>query len=160
MKGGERFWDSVIEAFYEKYAGIASWHRTILRTAKSEGKIVVPSGRYFPFAPEGPRGNWPEPKIKNYPVQGMSSDIVMLVRAAIFRRLIGRRDDGILLVNTVHDSILVDCKSEHVQFVARTFRDVFKELPKMIDRCFKTKFNVPMDCTIEVGTNYRDMEAI
>ena len=66
----EEFWQEVIDTYYEKYRGIAAWHKKIVDEAKAKKRLEIPSGRYYPFSPE-PSYNgfkWPITKIKNYPV--------------------------------------------------------------------------------------------
>ena len=153
----EKFWQGVIDKTYEKYPQLAAWHQSIIAEVRRTGKLVAPSGRVFQFKPK-PNGDWPDTIIKNYPVQGFSADLMMLARVAVFRRLISYREKGVLLINTVHDSILVDCKDEMVEFVCRTLQDVFQGLDKLASRCFGIDFNVPMGCKIEIGKTWGTME--
>ena len=78
MKMNDKQWQVVIDTFYKKYFGGAAWHRKIINEAQTNGKLVVPSGRYFPFEPIQVDGRyirnrdgslkWPITQIKNYPV--------------------------------------------------------------------------------------------
>lgn len=155
----EKRWESVLSETTAKYAGIDKWHGRIIHQAKTTGTLETPSGRVYHFHPEGKRGNWPEPKIKNYPVQGLGADIVALLRIGVFRRLYPLRPT-VLLINTVHDSIMVDCKDEMVDVVCKTIHQVAAELPKTISRCFGVDWQVPMAVEISSGANYRDQEEI
>ncbi|MFI5423045.1 MAG: DNA polymerase [Nitrososphaerales archaeon] len=153
----EKYWQKIIDQTYEKYQDLYQWHQKIKETVRRTGQLVIPSGRVFKYSPK-PNGDWPDTIILNYPVQGFSADLMMLARIAIYRRLISYCDKGILLVNTVHDSILVDCKPGQVDFVCRTMKDVFKGLAETASQCFRIVFNVPMDCKIKVGPNWGNME--
>lgn len=65
------FWQNVIDEYYRKYYGMANWHTNILEESQQTGRLIIPSGRYYPFAFEPDRkGNmkWPATKVKNYPV--------------------------------------------------------------------------------------------
>jgi len=64
-------WQDVIDAFYKKYYGGAAWHKTIIQQAQTNGRLEIPSGRYFPFKPDvfGREMKWPITQIKNYPVR-------------------------------------------------------------------------------------------
>ena len=138
----KEFWDEAIDKLYRKYKGLAAWHRKIKQEAKSTGRLVTFSGREHLYSPkdyaEGPK--WDEGTILNWPVQSAGNDILKLARIAVYRRLVGK--PGILLINTVHDSIMVDCESKHVDFVAQTFQDVFDDLDKMLSKCYNIEFNV------------------
>ena len=49
----EKQWQEVIDSFYNKYSGIASWHKRIIDEVMRTGKLLSPlNGRYFPFSPE------------------------------------------------------------------------------------------------------------
>lgn len=65
----EKFWQDVIDKYYAKYYGIASWHKRLIETAQLNGKLEIPSGRHFPITPNyQKRDPWPLTIIKNYPV--------------------------------------------------------------------------------------------
>lgn len=71
MGYSEEQWEDVIQAFYKKYSGGAKWHKSIVAEAQKNGRLTIPSGRYFPFYPsKNSRGElkWPITQIKNYPV--------------------------------------------------------------------------------------------
>jgi len=66
----EEFWQDVIDKYYAKYWGIAQWHKELVYEAQSTGRIIIPSGAYFPIAPDyTKRKPWPLTVIKNYPVK-------------------------------------------------------------------------------------------
>lgn len=70
VSSSEKFWQNVIDEYYNKYKGIALWHTGLIQTAMREGRLEIPSGRFFPIEPKKSfRGlKWPETIIKNYPV--------------------------------------------------------------------------------------------
>lgn len=66
----EKQWQNVIDAFYQKYYGIAAWHKQLIYEAQTSGRLRIPSGRYFPITPDfTKRQPWPITVIKNYPVE-------------------------------------------------------------------------------------------
>lgn len=152
------FWQEVIDRTYRKYRGLDHWHKKIKQEARTSGKLVTPSGREYRYEPkdygEGPK--WDDGAILNYPVQGFGNDIMKIARIATYKRLVDK--PGILLINSVHDSIMVDCESKHVDFVAQTFQDVFDGLDGMLSKCYRIDYNVPMRCEIEFGPNWADMQ--
>lgn len=66
----------------------------------------------------------------------------------------------VLLVSTVHDSIVVDCPTEYIQQVVNLFHQVFDDLIPNIKRLFGFDWNVPMACETKVGLNEKDMEEV
>lgn len=67
VKGNEKYWQKVIDRFYDKYKGFANWHTTIVQEVTQTGKLVMPTGRIYEYE-RNSRGDWPQTTIKNYPV--------------------------------------------------------------------------------------------
>lgn len=153
----EDFWQNVIDNFYEKYYGIARWHKELVATAQRERRIEVPSGRYYSFEPEVRRNQlkWPITKIKNYPVQGFGADLVMLARLEAKRLLAEYPVD---FVSTVHDSIVVDSPGEYLDDVARLLLQAVQSVPSLCKEKFNYDFDLPLTGEVQYGPNKRDMQ--
>lgn len=150
----EKFWQDVIDKTYYKYKGLAQWHKDLLQQAQKTGVIRLPTGREFKFSPEkGYNGDlkYPVTKIKNYPVQGLSADIVQIARVSAWRRL---RDKG-LFINTVHDSIVMDVKNDPqlCYEISCELEQVFKDVPKNMEKIYGYKMKVPMAGEVTFGNN-------
>jgi DNA polymerase I-like protein with 3'-5' exonuclease and polymerase domains len=160
--GGETFWQGVIDQFYEKYQRLGNWHDKLLNDAKRDRKLVMPTGRTYHYEPEIKYGkeNWPRTKILNYPVQGLGADLMAIARVSLFNRL--KKVEGAYLVNTVHDSIIVDFDEKIcdnisiVNLVDKCFNDV----PKNFEKLFGKEFNLPMRVECQVGPTWGDMEVV
>lgn len=122
----------------------------------------MPTGRVYNFEPDirGDRVSWPRTKILNYPVQGLGADLMSIARVSLRNRLKDKK--GVLLVNTVHDSIILDYDSdiqdtnELVGLVDKCFNDV----PANFKKLFGVDFNLPMRVECEVGKDWGNMEKI
>jgi DNA polymerase I-like protein with 3'-5' exonuclease and polymerase domains len=69
VSSSEKFWQGVIDEYYDKYKGIRKWHNFLIEYAKKNGRLEIPSGRFFPITPDWKkREPWPITVIKNYPV--------------------------------------------------------------------------------------------
>ena len=83
-----------------------------------------------------------------------------IARVSLKNRLKDKK--GIKLVNTIHDSIILDFDdkqndpTELVKLVDTCFNDV----PKNFEKLFGTPFNLPMRVECELGNNWGDMEKI
>lgn len=160
--GNEEFWQDVIDKFYAKYAGLQQWHTKIVHDAKRDRKLVMPTGRVYNYEPTIKYGkeNWPRTKILNYPVQGLGADLMAIARVSLRNRIKDLVD--VKLVNTVHDSIIIDFDSskndpmELVQIVDRCFNDV----PLNFKKLFGVEFNLPMRVESEIGPTWGEMEKI
>jgi DNA polymerase I-like protein with 3'-5' exonuclease and polymerase domains len=158
----EKFWQKVIDAYYEKYQGIKKWHSHLIESAMLNGKLEIPSGRFFPIVPDySKREPWPTTVIKNYPVQGLGADLVMLARLEARKRL---RDAGLtnqaLLISTIHDSIVIDCADKYVEIAGRILNDSVEAVPKLCKKCFDYDFSLPLTAEIQYGPNKKDMKEL
>lgn len=155
----EKFWQGVIDEYYDKYKGIRKWHNELINTAKLNRCLEIPSGRSFPIEPDWTkREPWPITVIKNYPVQGFGADLVMLARLRA-RQLI-QLQGGLrsLLISTIHDSIIADCPDNEVELVGRLLNQSVEEVPKLCKQTFGYDFSLPMTAEVQYGPNKKDMK--
>ena len=153
------YWKDVVDAYYDKYRGIGAWHTKIIREVVETNKLVAPTGREYYFQKFG--GQYKDTQIKNYAVQGTGADLMALARVSAHNRLkkLGY-GDKCLLVNTVHDSLILDFDARYcdLNVLSNLFHSVFKDLPSNFEKMFGVEFNVPMACEIQYGNNWSDME--
>jgi len=156
-----KFWQRVIDQYYEKYPGIKRWHDSLLVTVKRQGFIEIPSGRFYAFEPTFKYGDWKWPltTIKNYPVQGFGADLVMLARIEFSRLL---RESGLEahIVGTIHDSIIVDCPQKNVYAVSLLLKQAVESVPVLCKQFFGYSFSLPLTCEIQTGPNKLDMKEL
>lgn len=160
--GNEDFWQFVIEQFYDKYQGLADWHKKIVDEVKRNRKLVMPTGREYHYSPDIKYGKevWPRTTILNYPVQGLGADLMAIARVSLANRLKDKKD--ILLVNTVHDSIILDYdESKHdTQELVKLVDKCFNDVPMNFEKLFGVEFNLPMRVECEVGKDWGNMEKV
>lgn len=142
-------WQEVIDAFYDKYKGIARWHSQLIAGVLKTGEYETPSGRVLNFKDILDRPEWYLiPKIKNYPVQSFGSDLVLLARVSLFNRLLSKNFKS-LLINTIHDSIVLDIYKEEWYNINMIVKEVFKDLPENIRNIWK--FDLGMKVSVEAS---------
>jgi len=155
------YWKDVVDAYYDKYRGIGAWHTKIIREVVETNKLVAPTGREYYFQKFG--GQYKDTQIKNYAVQGTGADLMALARVSAHNRLkkLGY-GDKCLLVNTVHDSIILDFDDKvcDTKELVNMFHSVFHDLPANFEKMFGVKFNVPMAAECQKGLNWADMEVV
>lgn len=133
-----------------------------------EGKLNSITGRQYTFysedAPEflkkrGVLTSFRPTQIKNYPVQGFAGEILRVVLGALYRRLKERAftRDNILLVNTVHDSILFDVHETALDVAAHLVKEVMESAPQLLEEKLGIKFDLPIKCDVEFGRNWMEM---
>lgn len=152
-----KFWEDILEQYFNKYKGLRAWHNQLILTAKTQGFLEIPSGRKYPIVPDmRKREPWPITIIKNYPVQGFGADLVMLARLEARKRI---RASGLecLLISTIHDSIVADCPEKNVEAVGRILYDSVLAVPSLCKKVFDYDFKLPLTSEVQYGPNKRDM---
>ena len=162
VSSSPKFWDAVGEKFFTKYHGIDLCHKKWAEIVVAGNPIVGPFGREWVFnTKRKDSGEFfiPWTTLTNYPVQGTGADIMAIARVSFARRL-RAAEIPVLLVSTVHDSIVVDSPSEYIQQVVNLFHQVFDDLIPNIRKIFGVEWNVPMAAETKVGPNEKDMEEV
>lgn len=158
VSSSQKFWQRVIDRYYEKYSGIKRWHDQLLRTVKEQGHLEIPSGRYYTFAPVMKRGEWAWPltQIKNYPVQGFGADLVMLFRIELYR-LLKQANIEFVMVQTIHDSVVVDTPEKNVPVVSQLCHQAIANVPDMCYNNWSYEFSLPLSVEVQVGYNKKEL---
>ena len=92
-------------------------------------------------------------EVFNYPVQGTAADIVALQVAKVFRKLLPLRDKAVM-INEVHDSLLIDCKIEHTDEIIELVTKILGSVNDTFQSYFNTTFNVPIDVDVQVADSW------
>jgi len=147
--------------FTEKYEGIALWHSKLAKEVISTRKITTPSGRQFSF-PDVRRNSYGKvshfTQIKNYPVQSFATaDIVPLILINIENELVNLKS---CIVNSVHDSIVIDIHPEEIQKVIHVIKIVNSKMINLINSEFALEFNVPLLLEAKIGNNWLDTKDV
>ncbi len=145
------------EHFTKKYKGIGVWHSKLAKEAINTGYITTPSGRQFAFPDvvrkaSGRVSHFTQ--IKNYPVQSFATaDIVPIALLHIDKLLDSMQS---CVVNSVHDSIVIDVHPDEEQQVIAVIQDTNKALPDLITIRWGLEFNVPLELEAKIGPNWLD----
>ena len=149
------------EHFTDKYKGIAKWHRNLATEVLTFKKITTPSGRQFSFPDVKRRKNGTITNftaVKNYPVQSFATaDIVPAVLLEIDDRM---RNLKSCIVNSVHDSIVIDIHPNEVGLVLSTIDEINNSLYSIILERFDIEFNVPLLLEPKIGVNWLDQKEV
>ena len=138
--------------FTEKYKEVNLWHTRLAQEALNTRKIKTPSGREFAFNNVQRYSNGKVShftQIKNYPVQSFATaDIVPVILIEVEKRL---KDLQSCIVNTVHDSIVIDIHPDEKQKVVFILKTININMKQIIDSQFNINFNVPLTLDIKIG---------
>lgn len=145
------------EHFTEKYKGVAAWHQNLAEEALRFNKITNISGRQYAFPDVERRANGGVThftNIKNYPVQGFATgDVVPVVLNEMHKRL---KPYYSCIVNTVHDSVVVDIHPDEKDIVLQLVNDMNDGLTDMVEKVYGIRMNVPLLLEAKIGPNWLD----
>ena len=147
--------------FNEKYQGIARWHQKLADEAVATKRVTTPSGRQYEFPLVERRRNGSVSfftMIKNYPVQGFATGCIVPIVLLEFEKLLGNLQS--CLVNTVHDSIVVDVHPNEVDEVIAAVAHLNQNLHDIIHQYYNIDFNVPLLLEAKIGKNWLDTKEI
>ena len=147
--------------FTEKYQGIGLWHTRLAKEALNTGVIRTPSGREFAFPDVERKASGRVShftQIKNYPVQSFATaDIVPIALMHIEGLLSNMKS---CIVNTVHDSIVIDVHPDEVDNVLDVIKNTNNKLKIIVDKQFKIDLNVPLVLEAKIGNNWLDTKDV
>jgi DNA polymerase I-like protein with 3'-5' exonuclease and polymerase domains len=131
---------------YQKAVG---YYRSVTGTIYSFVEVDAPEwkkdqGQFTAFMPT---------QMKNYPSQGIGGEIMQVMSGRLWRKLVELRlRDRLKLMNTVHDSVYIDCENETV---AKKYLPKIKTLLEDVSPYFtKTYKDVEWDTEFPVDIDY------
>lgn len=149
------------EHFTEKYKGVAAWHKNLANEAIRFNKITNVSGRQYAFPDVTRRSNGSVSHftmIKNYPVQGFATgDVVPVVLNEMHKRLQSMQS---CIVNSVHDSVVIDIHPDEVQQVIDMVTDMNDGLADLVASTYGVEMNVPLLLEAKLGDNWLDQKDV
>ena len=147
------------EQFTKKYSGIAKWHKELAREALGTGKIRTPSGREFSFPDVVRRSNGSVTyftQIKNFPVQSFATADIVPISLIYIDKMLGINQMQSCIVNTVHDSIVIDVHPNEKEKVLRVIKAANDSLITIVNRKWNIDFNLPLLLEAKIGDNWLD----
>lgn len=154
----QKKWQTILNNFYEKYAGLGLWHDKIVQQVYKAGELRGPTGRIWSFDKKLIKGAWDYnvSQIYNTPVQGTAGDIMkvcLLELASAFKAY-----PEIHMIMIVHDSFIFDIPDHHFKFVADTCLDVFNAVPVLMQKYFGMHVNCPITGEVKYGPSWGEMQ--
>ena len=171
-----------IFAYYDRYSRLKLWQGDVAKSIRAGRKISshrtdrgLPSGestyrsctgRLYKFleydAPKflcdkGVAVSFSPTEMKNYPVQGFATADVVLFQLGKLFRVLSKHRDKCLLINTIHDSVLLDCKAGYKDIVIATCKDVLEDVKTTLKE-LGINFNVPIAVDPKSGASWGDMK--
>lgn len=175
-----------IDAYYTRYSRVKEWQQEVMDAVERSrqphdsltekghprgvGHWESPLGRLYVFFEQDPpewmrdgTPNFSPTQMKNYPVQGSATaDIMAVFRARLYRKLLRSPiRNAILLVNTVHDSIMADCKTVEAALQLKLMiEETAAELPEIIAETWGLICPVPFKVETKIGPRWSELEKV
>ncbi len=142
-----------IEKYFAAFPAVRAYLDESLQRAKKEGYAVSLFGRrrLLPDLNSGMQmlRAAAERMAVNMPLQGSAADIIKKAMVEAHEWLGGRNDARLLL--QVHDELLLEVELSAVNEVAEAIKNIMEHVVKL---------DVPLNVDVEVGSNWRDLEAM
>ena len=148
------------QKFLEKYEDIAEWHKKLEDTAIKSKIVRLPSGReyYFPNIYRRKDGSSTQSTaVKNYPVQGFATADIVPIACINVWNLLKENNMKTLLINTVHDSVILDVHPDEYSQALEVLNKGFSSIKDSLKQRFDCELNVPLDFEIKSGENWLDL---
>lgn len=157
---------SFIESFYGMFPEAKEWHNRIIKTVNATGQLTLFTREtlYFRKYPakydwqfkKGIKESYNPPDIKNHPVQHLAWIITSIILGELYRIAVHKRDKY-LLINTVHDSIMIDCKEEYVPECIEDIQQCVDKVPSVCYTLWNERLIVPIKCDISLGETWAEV---
>ena len=123
----------------------------------------TPSGRDFalPLATRRANGSITYfTQVKNYPVQSFATADIVPVSLIYIDKMLHANKLQSCVVNTVHDSIVIDVHPNEKEKVLRIINRTNEVLVDIINKKWDVDFNVPLLLEAKIGNNWLDTKDV
>ncbi|HOA84932.1 MAG TPA: DNA polymerase [Bacillota bacterium] len=115
---------SLREAFFRAYPGIALWHKNQKSSAEINQYVRTISGRKRRWVSEGKP---PVTQFYNSPVQGSAADILKVAMSNFYRKIYINELEKVFLVNSIHDELIVEVPTNKSKEVEKILKDSMED---------------------------------
>lgn len=151
------------EFFRKKYRSITDTQQCWINEVLSTGELRTEWGlKYY----------WPDTRMEksgyvrnsnsicNYPVQALATAEIIPIGLVYFWHYVKALELSLLVVNTVHDSIIAEIPPDEVEwFHALSMQCLVKEVYGYLRDIYGIEFSVPLAAGVSVGSHWGDEEA-
>jgi len=151
------------QQFTTKYSGIGAWHKKLATEVITTGNVRTPSGREFAFPLATRRANGSITyftQVKNYPVQSFATADIVPISLIYIDKMLQANKLQSCIVNTVHDSIVIDVHPKERDTVIRIINRSNEVLVDIINKKWNIDFNVPLLLEAKIGNNWLDTKDV
>ena len=154
---------SYYQQFTRKYSGIGEWHKRLASEVINTGNVRTPSGREFAFPLATRRANGSITyftQVKNYPVQSFATADIVPISLIYIDKMLQANKLQSCVVNTVHDSIVIDIHPKERETVIKIINRTNEVLVDIVNKKWNIDFNVPLLLEAKIGNNWLDTKDV
>lgn len=154
--------EDLIQARQEEYPRLYTWHAVSKGLVESTGGYTLFTGQRFQFKKYPPKYDWQKgpqyspTEIMNYKTQGTTAILALAMLGKFWRNKAIFNRDKYLLINFVHDSIMLDSKKEHLELAKKDLQ-ILTELDIMCKENFAYNLEVPIEIDITSGETWYEL---
>lgn len=149
-------------AFKERYEGISSTQTEWINEVLETKRLITEWGMryYWPYCKRMPDGYVTNStSICNYPVQALATAEIIPIALCYFWHRLKRTSLLMMIVNTVHDSIICELPEEEEQAFHELCKQcLISDVYYMLDKLYGIKFTVPLGAGVKVGDYWSEGE--
>ena len=151
-------------AFVERYSELRHTQDQWLGEALVDKRVVLPWGMqfYFPYCKMDKYGYIADrTKIYNAPIQSFATAEIIPIQAVYMWHLIrnDRKQDVMVMVNTVHDSVLTEVREDAVEHYKEYVTESWQEVYRYVEKVYGMKLEgLPLGTEITVGEHWSEGE--
>ena len=147
--------------FFGKYKGIFEWHTQLQEQAIRTGRVVTATGRQFDFPGcyRNSQGNASaKTQIVNYPVQSVATAEIVPLGVILLCRKISELELQSRVINTVHDSVLIDTHPDEIDIIKDIGPACLLEAQTEAHKRFGLDEFIPLAVEMSKGKNWMEQE--
>ena len=95
-------------------------------------------------------------QIKNFPVQSFATADIVPISLIYIDKMLGINQMQSCIVNTVHDSIVIDVHPNEKEKVLKVIKAANDSLIQIVNRKWNIDFNLPLLLEAKIGDNWLD----
>lgn len=156
-----------IKTFYQLFPGLKAWQDRNIKIVEATGRLRMFTGHILKFRKypctqdwqikRGLKETYSPTEIKNYPVQHTAFVITALLLGHFWRHYALHKRDKYLMINSIHDSLMLDCKPEYVDEAKADLEECIDKVPQLCYNYWNEKIDVPIRIDIAVAENWGDL---
>ena len=149
------------QEFFGKYAGVFNWHKTLQSEAIENEVVTTATGRQFAFPNvyRTKQGNASsKTQIVNYPVQSVATAEIVPLGVILLHKQLKERGLKSLVINTVHDSVIVDCHPDEIEEVKQIAPTCLVKAQDEAEKRFGLEKFIPLEVEMSIGKNWMEQE--